>query len=125
MKGDTFEFFLQKRDLVTKTNPGLLGLWGGGVEEGESIEAAVMREVSEELSYSPKQMTYYTHFESASNVLDVFIEEVGEEFENVVTIGEGEYGIFLKHDQIFFNAEVTLQAQFVIHQFLKYEKKVL
>jgi 8-oxo-dGTP diphosphatase len=41
---------LQRRDLRTNVSPGLLGLFGGHIEPGESPEAAIRRELSEETS---------------------------------------------------------------------------
>jgi 8-oxo-dGTP pyrophosphatase MutT (NUDIX family) len=41
---------LQRRDNKTTVSPGLLGLFGGHVETGETPEAAIRRELSEETS---------------------------------------------------------------------------
>ncbi|MEM8787703.1 MAG: NUDIX domain-containing protein [Pseudomonadota bacterium] len=45
---------LQLRDAdPTVTHPGLWGLFGGGVEPGESLKAAAIRELDEELGIAP------------------------------------------------------------------------
>lgn len=41
---------LQRRDKKTNISPGLLGLFGGHVEDGETPEEALNRELSEETS---------------------------------------------------------------------------
>jgi len=41
---------LQRRDKKTNVSPGLLGFFGGHVEAGETPEAAIKRELSEETS---------------------------------------------------------------------------
>jgi 8-oxo-dGTP pyrophosphatase MutT (NUDIX family) len=44
------DLVLQRRDKKTNVSPGLLGLFGGHVEAGETPEAAIKRELSEETS---------------------------------------------------------------------------
>lgn len=41
---------LQRRDKKTNVSPGLLGLFGGHIEAGETPNAAIRRELSEETS---------------------------------------------------------------------------
>ena len=41
---------LQRRDKNTNVSPGLLGLFGGHIEVGETSEVAIKRELSEETS---------------------------------------------------------------------------
>jgi 8-oxo-dGTP pyrophosphatase MutT (NUDIX family) len=43
---------LQRRDKKTNVSPGLLGLFGGHIEAGETPEVAIKRELSEETSLS-------------------------------------------------------------------------
>jgi len=43
------EVLLQHRDGNAPTNPNKWGLWGGGIEKGESPEVALVRELKEEL----------------------------------------------------------------------------
>jgi len=42
-------FLFQKRTMDCKNNPGKLALFGGGIEGGENVETALIRELSEEL----------------------------------------------------------------------------
>ena len=50
-KGD--RCFLQRRDPAAWHLPGLWELPGGGVEAGENLEAALLRELAEELAWRP------------------------------------------------------------------------
>jgi 8-oxo-dGTP pyrophosphatase MutT (NUDIX family) len=89
------EFFLQQRDMKTHVNAGLLDLFGGGLEEGETTEQALSREIQEELEYVPKTTIYFSRYENATHICHVFLEEVGAEFESSVQVHEGKYGKFL------------------------------
>lgn len=94
-RNSVWEFYLQKRTADAKINPGLLGTFGGTIEEDESIHQALLREVKEELSYAPKNHRYFSRYENSVSIRYVYIEEVGDDFESKVVIGEGDYGIFI------------------------------
>jgi len=60
---DQGQYLLQLRD--DKSNiwyPGYWGLFGGAVDEGESPEDALCRELSEEISFNPESFTHFTNF---------------------------------------------------------------
>ena len=46
-RNDLLEFYIQKRDVDASTAPNKLGLFGGGLEDGESMVDALMREIQE------------------------------------------------------------------------------
>ncbi len=56
---------LQRRDKKTNVSPGLLGLFGGHIEAGETPEEAIKRELSEETSLDVSSLTidYITNTE--------------------------------------------------------------
>ncbi len=93
-RGEEYEFYLQKRDANAPRGAGMFGVFGGGVDEGESIEAGLYREVAEELRYRPVAIRYFSRYEHAQNLMHAFIEEVGTEFETKIEVCEGEYGKF-------------------------------
>jgi 8-oxo-dGTP diphosphatase len=90
-----WEFFLQKRSVDAPTHAGLMGLFGGSMENGETPEEGLLREVREELAYVPKALAYFTKYETSQYIRHVYIEEVAEDFETKITIGEGDYGKFI------------------------------
>lgn len=98
-KNGTLYFFMQLRDAHAKARPGYLGFFGGGLEGGESPEAAIVREVHEELciDISP---SFFKTFELPERVLHVFLLEVSENFKDSVTILEGEDGLFLSETEM-------------------------
>jgi mutator protein MutT len=48
------EFLLQLRDKNAGIAPNIWSFFGGGIESGETPEAALFREIKEELEYKPK-----------------------------------------------------------------------
>ena len=120
--GDSFEFFLQKRDLHAKRNPNLFGVFGGGIENGESLEETLSRELKEELAYTPKVAVYFSRYEHATGISHLFIEEVRENFESLITIHEGQYGKFLTLNKIRKLTNVTDMTRVRITQLSDYLK---
>jgi 8-oxo-dGTP pyrophosphatase MutT (NUDIX family) len=102
--GQTYEFFFQKRTNDAPTSPGMFGIFGGGVEDGESAEQALAREIFEELAYKPENVRYFSRFESPTSMSDIFsdifIEEVSDDFESKVIVQEGEYGKFIPIEDV-------------------------
>lgn len=109
-----YEFYLQKRTFTAKAHPGLLSIFGGGVEKGENMRDALIREMHEELNYAPLDPLCFTSFESASAILHLFIEEVGDNFESLVNVQEGEFGTFVEYHEIMNSDNVSNIARLVI-----------
>jgi 8-oxo-dGTP pyrophosphatase MutT (NUDIX family) len=72
----------------------MFGIFGGSVEEGETPEDALFREIREELDYQPRNLMFFRKYEHADHEQYVFFDEVGENFENEIQVLEGEYGTF-------------------------------
>lgn len=114
--GDDIVFFIQKRDKDALRNPDMFGVFGGGFEDNEDAHAALMREVREELNYVPENPQYFSRYETANNIMHIFMEEVGDDFESKIKVDEGEYGIFLNLNEVLAEPKVTLSTQqFVRH----------
>ena len=59
------KFLLQLRDNIPSISyPNCWALFGGGVDEGESLVEALHRELDEELSWSPKGFKYLNEVEN-------------------------------------------------------------
>jgi mutator protein MutT len=53
---------LQKRGSHSKSGE-KYGFWGGGIEEGETPDQAIARELKEELNWCPKELNYKLNLE--------------------------------------------------------------
>lgn len=95
-----YEFFLQKRDHHAKRFPGMFGLFGGGMDPGEAHEAAFLREVEEELTYTPTAYRYLGTMDRGGGTHHLYVAEVGPDFESQVDVQEGECGVFMTPEQI-------------------------
>lgn len=109
-----YEYFLQMRDKHAPVHPSVFSLFGGGIDEGENVEEAFMRETQEELQYVPTKPHFFAVFENAYRKFNVFVEEVGADFESQVTVCEGEYGSFLSMEEIEHSTNVSSIAMLVV-----------
>lgn len=112
----TLFFYLQKRSKDAPRMPGKFGMWGGGIEEGETVEQAFYREIKEELTYVPVRPVYFSRFEHGHAILHLFIEEVTNDFETKVEVKEGEYGKFLSAAEVDIVPDVLMMARIAIPQ---------
>lgn len=92
--GGQYEVFLQKRAIDAPRFPNMYGLFGGGVEKGESVLEALLREIEEELTIRIENPFYFGVYEGRTTLHHVFIRRVPEHFASLVTVREGQYGKF-------------------------------
>jgi len=92
--------FLQKRDENIKDNPGNFGAFGGHAEENENPEAALKREIEEEMSFIPEGYEFFGKFTFGNKLEHVYILKVDDNFESKIKINEGEYGKFFNEEDV-------------------------
>src|SRR5437764_184345 len=92
--------YLQKREKDRKVLPGYFAFFGGKIEDGESPERAMEREIQEEMCFTPKEYTFLGKYDFIDWSTNVYFLEVYSDFEKKVKIMEGEYGKFLSEEEI-------------------------
>ncbi|MEK7645037.1 MAG: tRNA (adenosine(37)-N6)-threonylcarbamoyltransferase complex transferase subunit TsaD [Patescibacteria group bacterium] len=105
-----YSVFVQRRSTDAKRNPNVFGLFGGGIEAGETPEQGLHREILEELSIDLDKPEYRAAvapigtFDYADSIGKVRAHEyalpVTPDFAKQVKIGEGQYGIFMSETEI-------------------------
>jgi len=65
---------------------------GGGTEGNETPEETLLREIKEELDFIPEKYVYFNKYDLPQIILNLFVINVGDDFEKQIKILEGEYG---------------------------------
>jgi len=96
-----FEFYLSHRSKTAKQYPDLWSFWGGGIEENETPEDALIREIQEELNWKPNQFKLLgTYYDSMPNEKYIFFTEVDNNFEKQIEVLESQGGRFFTRSEI-------------------------
>lgn len=91
-KDNSLYIFLQRRTDDAPTNPNLLAVFGGGAENDENNEETLLREIQEELDYTPQNYSLFCMFEVNNCELYYYIEKVSEDFDKNIIVHEGKGG---------------------------------
>jgi leucyl-tRNA synthetase len=85
-------FLFQKRTIDCKTNPGKFALFGGGIEEGETVETALTRELEEELELKVTKLDFKNSYCYPSQNLELYIcaTHINDVEPSTLTLHEGE-----------------------------------
>lgn len=117
IKENEISIFLQKRTSDAPTFPGAFFPFGGETETGEDPHATLIRELQEELVYKPIHEKYVGALEYAGHTVHVYIEQVEDDFQDIVHVMEGDYGKFLTEREIYSESEVPQEMKDVIPKF--------
>ncbi|NEQ40464.1 MAG: NUDIX domain-containing protein [Okeania sp. SIO3I5] len=83
------KFLLQLRDDIPGiAHPGKWAFFGGHIESGETAEAAVKRELAEEISYTPEMVWEFCVYPDTNVIRHVFYAPLTVELKDLV-LGEG------------------------------------
>lgn len=112
-----YEFYLQMRDGNACESPNLFSFFGGGIEEWESYDVCIVREIKEELCIDITDHKFFQKFQFDVGDRYVFYLEVGNNFEDEVTVMEGQYGEFLTTTQIMEEMPVSERTKIIMRDF--------
>ncbi|MBI3589102.1 MAG: NUDIX domain-containing protein [Candidatus Liptonbacteria bacterium] len=127
-------FYLSHRSKNAKQFPDHWSFWGGKIEDGETPEQAMLREIKEELDYTPNNIPTFCRmlecckpndppknyhylgqfYDSMPNEKHIFYTEVGKDFENQIQIKESQGGQFFTLPQIESEPKITEEDKAVI-----------
>jgi len=117
--GGTILVFLQKRSKDAKRLPDFFGFFGGGAENNEDPQEALLREIREEMNYIPRGYSYLGKYEFPRSVKSIFYLEVGDGFENEIKIDEGEYGKWFGEEEALAEPKLIEEDRTVLRDLFK------
>lgn len=111
--------FLQKKEEVAKMLPGRFVFFGGKMEQNETPEEAMKREISEELNFLPKGYEFlnFYNFENGLN-FHMFMLEVDDDFESSIKILGGEYGEWFSESNVLDELKLTEEGRIILRDCL-------
>ncbi|MDD5318568.1 MAG: NUDIX domain-containing protein [Candidatus Pacebacteria bacterium] len=96
-----FEFYLSLRSKTAKQYPNCWSFWGGGIEDDEKPEESMIREIKEELDWTPATYEFLgVYYDSMPNEKSIYFTRVEEDFEKLINIRESQGGRFFTKDEI-------------------------
>lgn len=95
------EIYLSHRSKDAKQYPEFWSFWGGAIENEETPEEAMLREIKEELEWEPSKYEFFGIFyDSMPNEKHLYFTEVNENFEKEIIIHESQGGEFFNIQEI-------------------------
>ena len=94
-------YLLQLRDFKSSIiYPGHWGAFGGAMEEGESPEAAICRELTEEIGYTPEAFKFFRQAYKDKHKLNVhiFYSEISVSTSDLFLMEGTDMGMFTKEE---------------------------
>lgn len=91
------QFLLQLRDNIPNiAYPGHWGLFGGHIEPDESSEIAVVRELQEEICYSPSEVEKFGIYEDDRAIRHVFVAALTVGIADLTLLEGWDLGLFTR-----------------------------
>lgn len=109
--------YLQKRSKDATRLPDFFGFFGGGIENNESPEKALLREIVEEMNFKPSGYQLLGSFWSFKYV---FILEVEDDFEEKIKVLEGEFGKYFNEKEALGEPKLIEEDKAVLRYLYKF-----
>ena len=96
-----FQFYLSLRSKGAKQYPDYWSFWGGGIEKNETPEQAMIREIKEELNWTPTNYKFLgVYIDPMPNKKSIYFIKVSHDFEKNIEIKESQGGKFFTINEI-------------------------
>jgi len=96
-----FLIYLQKRGKDVKRAPGKFGFFGGGAKnKDEKLKDVLLREIKEELNFTPRDFWYLGHYDFERKELFAYCQQVDDNFEAQIKILEGDFGRWFSRKEL-------------------------
>jgi len=101
------------------SDPGKWSLFGGGVEPGEDPEAALLRELDEELGFRPDRCQPFLTLDAGDKVFHLFLARIDLPLE-ALTLGEGQGFAYVAPDEALAGYDLADTARLALEVFRLY-----
>src|SRR2546426_574727 len=118
IKNEEVLIFLQKREKNKKALPGHFAFFGGKLEDGETPDQALEREIREELCFTAKGYEFLGRYgDTVGGFANVYFLKIGDDFEKEIKVMEGEYGKFFSEKSILIEQMIADGDKNIIEDF--------
>lgn len=111
--------FLSRRSKDATMFPDAYSFFGGGINEGETPEEAMLREIKEELGHTPENHVYLGMFCANWGLRHVFLSEEQREVVDALQVQEGQGGRWFAVSEVLQEGSITHHDKAVIFTFSK------
>ena len=112
--------YLRRRAKDAKRSPDNYGFFGGGKEMAETPEETLMREIREELDFTPITYSLFNDYEFERLIMHAFILKVDDGFVKEIKILEGQYGKYFSEDDILHESKLSDHDKIVLGDLYKF-----
>ena len=107
---------MQQRSMQQKRIPGYISFFGGGMNEGESEEQALTREVKEELNFDLKinQVKLFQSYEFYKTINHAYLFETNTDWTPPAVL-EGDAAVWLNVEDAFDKPNITLKDKTLLN----------
>lgn len=118
--GSSLRVYLQKRSKDAERLPDYFGFFGGGIEEDESPEEALIREIREEMDFFPQGYVHFKTYEFGGSMKHIYLLRVDQDFESKIKILEGDYGKWFNEQEIINESKLIDTDKLVLREVYRF-----